>query len=124
MVEVNIPAVLAEVTAAFTRYEAALVGNDVAVLDELFWASPQVLRFSPDANLYGYEAIAAFRASRSPAGLARQLRNTIITSFGRDFATASTEFLREGQPLGRQSQSWVRFAEGWRIVAAHISMTG
>src|SRR5476651_2198126 len=99
MVEVNIPAVLAEVTAAFTRYEAALVGNDVAVLDELFWASPQVLRFSPDANLYGYEAIGAFRASRSPVGLARRLRNTIITSFGRDFATASTEFLREGQPL-------------------------
>jgi hypothetical protein len=122
MVEVNIPAVLAEVTAAFARYEAALVGNDVAVLDELFWASPQVLRFSPDATLYGYQAIAAFRAARSPAGLARRLRNTIITSFGRDFATASTEFLREGQPLGRQSQSWVRFAEGWRIVAAHISM--
>jgi hypothetical protein len=124
MVEVDIPEVLAEVTAAFGRYEAALVGNDVAVLDELFWRAPQVLRFSPDATLYGYEAIAAFRARRSPVGLARQLRNTIITSFGRDFATASTEFLRGGQPLGRQSQTWVRFADGWRIVAAHISTIG
>ncbi|MDB5406395.1 MAG: hypothetical protein JWL84_1307 [Rhodospirillales bacterium] len=124
MVEVDIPEVLAEVTAVFARYEAALVGNDVAVLDELFWKSPQVLRFSPDATLYGYEAIAAFRAGRSPTGLARRLHHTIITSFGHDFATANTEFLREGQPLGRQSQTWVRFAEGWRIVAAHISMIG
>jgi hypothetical protein len=124
MVEVDIPEVLAEVTAVFARYEAALVGNDVAVLDELFWKSPEVLRFSPDATLYGYEAIAAFRAGRSPTGLARRLQHTIITTFGQDFATANTEFLREGQPLGRQSQTWVRFAEGWRIVAAHISMIG
>jgi hypothetical protein len=124
MTEVNIPDVLAEVTAVFERYEAALVANDVAVLDELFWRSPSVLRFSPDASLYGYEAIAAFRAGRSPAGLARQLRRTVITSFGHDFATANTEFVREGQPVGRQSQTWVRFAEGWRIVAAHISMIG
>jgi hypothetical protein len=124
MTEVNIPDVLAEVTAVFERYEAALVANDVAVLDELFWRSPHVLRFSPDASLYGYEAIAAFRAGRSPAGLARRLRKTVITSFGRDFATANTEFVREGQPVGRQSQTWVRFAEGWRIVAAHISMIG
>jgi hypothetical protein len=124
MTEVNIPDVLAEVTATFERYEAALVANDVVVLDELFWQSPRVLRFSPDASLYGYEAIAAFRAGRSPAGLARQLRKTVITSFGHDFATANTEFVREGQPVGRQSQTWVRFAEGWRIVAAHISMIG
>jgi hypothetical protein len=124
MTEVNIPDVLAEVTATFERYETALVANDVVVLDELFWQSPRVLRFSPDASLYGYEAIAAFRAGRSPAGLARQLRKTVITSFGHDFATANTEFVREGQPVGRQSQTWVRFAEGWRIVAAHISMIG
>jgi hypothetical protein len=124
MTEVNIPDVLAEVTATFERYETALVANDVVVLDELFWQSPRVLRFSPDASLYGYEAIAAFRAGRSPAGLARQLRKTVITSFGHDFATANTEFVRDGQPVGRQSQTWVRFVEGWRIVAAHISMIG
>ena len=118
--EVNIPEVLADVTRAFERYEKALVENDVPVLNELFWNSPYTLRLGTDENLYGYAQIAAFRAARSPAGLARTTRNTIITSYGRDFATANTEFIR-GSFFGRQSHSWVRMPEGWRIVAAHVS---
>ena len=120
MNEINKPDVVAEVTAAFRRYEAALVGNDVAVLNELFWKSPHTLRYGITENLHGHDAIAGFRAARSPAGLSRELRNTVITTFGDDFATASTEFLRNGGS-GRQSQSWVRMAEGWRVVAAHVS---
>jgi hypothetical protein len=118
---VNDPATLAEVTAAFRRYEAALVGNDTAVLDELFWPSPLTVRLGAGENLYGIEAIRAFRAARNPAGLARTLSNTVITTYGSDFATAMTEFHRDGQPPGRQSQTWVRFPEGWRVVAAHVS---
>ena len=123
--EIDNPAALAEVTAAFRRYEAALVSNDVAVLDELFRAAPQTVRYGQTENLYGYDQIMAFRAARSPAGLMRTLQNTVITTYGRDFATASTEFRREGNPrIGRQMQSWVRFAEGWRVVAAHVSWMG
>lgn len=122
---VNLPDVLAEVTAAFGRYETALVTNDVAVLDELFWNDPLTLRFGAGENLYGYEEIAAFRKARPAAGLGRTLRNTVITTFGRDFATANTEFLRPNTDrIGRQSQSWVRTPEGWRIVAAHVSLMG
>lgn len=121
--EINLPEVLAEVTSAFRRYEAALVSNDIAVLNELFWNAPNTVRFGIDENLYGHEQIAGFRAARSPVGLMRSLQNTVITTFGRDFATASTEFRRENNPrTGRQQQSWVRFADGWRIVAAHVSM--
>src|SRR4051812_978777 len=121
--EINDPATLDEVTAAFERYEAALVTNDVAVLDELFWNSPHTLRFGVGENLYGYEAIAAFRAARPSAGLARELSNTVITTYGRDFATANTEFRREGSArTGRQSQTWMRTPEGWRVVAAHVSL--
>jgi hypothetical protein len=99
---INKPEVLAAVTAAFRRYEAALVENDVAVLDALFWVSPLTLRFGVGENLYGYDAIAAFRAARSPLGLARDLAQTIITTYGEDFATANTEFLRGGRrDLGR-----------------------
>ena len=117
--EVNDPDTLAEVTAAFTRYERALVTNDVAVLDELFWDSPHTLRFGVGENLYGHREIAAFRAARPAAGLARSLTRTVITTFGRDFATASTEFRREGvERVGRQTQSWVRTPDGWRVVAA------
>lgn len=119
---INDPRVVAEVEAAFRRYEAALVANDIATLDELFWDSPHTLRYGASENLYGSEAIRAFRAARDPAGLARTLRNTVITTFGADFATANTEFLREGQPLGRQSQTWVRLPQGWRVVAAHVSL--
>ena len=124
MPEVNLPAVLAEVTAAFARYEQALVSNDVAVLDELFWDSPLTLRYGAAENLYGHAAIKAFRGGRSPAGLARTTRNTVITSYGRDFATANTEFLRDGMngKVGRQSQTWVRTPAGWRVVAAHVSV--
>lgn len=122
-VEINIPEVVAEVTAAFTRYEAALTSNDVAVLDELFWNSPHTLRYGVAENLHGYEAIAAFRASQGGPGFARTLKNTVITTYGRDFATANTEFRRDGgDRTGRQSHTWLRTAEGWRIVAAHVSL--
>lgn len=122
MPEINLPEVMAEVAAAFARYEAALVGNDVATLDALFWRSPLTLRFGVTENLYGYDAIAAFRAGRSPEGLARDLAHTVIATYGRDFATANTEFHRDGVPrIGRQSQTWLRCPEGWRIVAAHVS---
>ena len=121
--EVNLPDVLAEVSAAFQRYEQALVGNDVAVLDELFWASPHTLRYGVSENLYGHEAIRAFRAARSPQGLARELMHTVITTYGRDFATANTEFRRQGSTRsGRQSQTWLRTPQGWRVVAAHVSV--
>lgn len=119
MNEINIPEVLAEATAAFRRYEQALVSNDVAVLDELFWNSPRTLRYGAGENLYGWDAIAAFRSART-GDTARTLENTVITSFGRDFATANTEF-RRGARHGRQSQTWVRLPEGWRVVAAHVS---
>jgi hypothetical protein len=120
--EINHPETLAEVTAAFRRYEQALVTNDVAVLDELFWASPLTLRYGVGENLYGHAEIKAFRAARSPAGLERSLSRTLITTFGRDFATANTLFERAGRQ-GRQSQSWVRLPGiGWRIVAAHVSL--
>lgn len=128
---VNLPGPLAEVTEAFAAYERALVGNDVALLDLLFWNSPLTLRYGVTETLHGWAAISAFRAARSPAGLARALRNTVITTFGTDAATANTEFVREGSSrIGRQSQSWIRFPvsevgerfHGWRIVAAHVSL--
>lgn len=121
--QINIPGVVAEVSAAFARYEAALVGNDVATLDELFWNAPHTVRYGVSENLYGHDEIRAFRAGRSPAGLARSLQRTVITTFGCDFATANTEFRRVGSDrIGRQTQSWVRFPEGWRVVAAHVSV--
>lgn len=120
---VNDPRVLAEVEAAFARYEAALIGNDVAVLDELFWGSPHTIRYGPAESLYGQDEILAFRKARPSAGLDRMLRRTVITTFGNDFATANTEFTREGTTkIGRQSQSWTRMEEGWRVVAAHVSL--
>ena len=117
--------VLAEVTAQFVRYEAALVSNDVAVLDELFHNDSRTLRYGINENLYGYEAIMAFRAGRSPIGLGRRTDKTVITTYGRDTAVASTLFYRDawsGKKVGRQMQTWVRFPEGWRIVAAHVSI--
>ena len=120
--EINRPDVVAEMEAAFRRYETALTTNDVAVLDELFWNSPHTIRYGAGENLYGAEAIKAFRVARSPQGLMRSLSDTVITTFGDTFATASTLFRRDGSPaLGRQMQSWVRFPEGWRVVAAHVS---
>jgi len=123
MLEINLPEVLAEVRAVFQCYEEALVGNDVAVLDELFWVSPHTLRYGATENLYGYDAIREFRANRPSAGLARTLQNTVLTTYGRDFATANTEFRRASSTrVGRQSQTWMRTAEGWRVVAAHVSL--
>lgn len=121
--DVNLPDVLAEVEAAFARYERALMTNDLAVLDELFWADPRTVRYGVAEVLYGIEAIRAFRGARPAQGLARALERTAITTFGRDFATASTLFTRESAPgLGRQQQSWARMPSGWRIVAAHVSV--
>ena len=122
--KVNDPVVLAEVTAAFQRYEAALCSNDVATLDELFCVSEQTIRYGATEILYGSAEIAAFRAARPSQGLQRRLERTVITSFGDDFATASTLFFRDTAPgkIGRQMQSWVRMLEGWRVVAAHVSL--
>ncbi|NDL64902.1 oxalurate catabolism protein HpxZ [Acerihabitans arboris] len=119
------PAILAEVNAAYYQYEQALITNDVAILDELFWHDTRTVRYGAGENLYGIEAIQAFRASRSPVGLDRVLQNTVITTFGDDLAVANTEFTREGSDkIGRQTQTWVKLACGWRIVAAHISLMG
>ena len=123
--EVDLPDVLAEVTEQFARYEKALVSNDVAVLDELFRADKRTLRYGIAENLYGYDAIMAFRAARSPIGLMRKTAQTVITSYGRDAAVASKLFYRDvwgGGRVGRQMQTWVRFPEGWKIVAAHVSI--
>jgi hypothetical protein len=122
--EINLPEVHAEVAAAFARYEAALVSNDVATLQELFWRSDHTIRYGIAENLYGSEQIAAFRAARLPVGLARRISRTVITTFGRDLATASTLFERDTVPgkVGRQMQTWVRLPEGWRVVAAHVSL--
>jgi hypothetical protein len=122
--QVDLPDVLAEVTALFARYEQALVSNDVAVLDQLFRADGRTLRYGIGENLYGHDAITAFRAARSPVGLMRRTEKTVITTYGRDTAVASTLFYRDSAPgrVGRQMQTWVRFSEGWKIVAAHVSM--
>jgi hypothetical protein len=123
MLEINLPEVVAEVASAFARYERALVANDVAALDQLFWISRFTLRYGVAENLYGYDAIANFRATRPPINMTRRLMNTVITAFGRDFATANTEFQREGSTVtGRQSHVWLRTPEGWRIAAAHVSL--
>jgi len=120
----NDPDVVAEVTAAFERYEAALIGNDVPVLDELFWDGPHTIRDGIGENLYGPAEIAAFRAGRSPVGLNRTLARTQITAYGKDMAIAATLFYRDTMPgkVGRQMQTWVRMPEGWRVVAAHVSV--
>jgi len=121
--EINLPDVVAEVTAAFERYETALVNNQVDVLDTLFWDSPHTLRYGAGENLYGYDAIRAFRAGRSPQGLARRVLRTAITTYGTDFATANLEFQRDGsERIGRQSQIWMRTPAGWRVVSAHVSL--
>ena len=122
--EINLPDVLSEVTAQFARYEQALVSNDVTVLDELFHKDARSLRYGIAENLYGYGEITAFRAARSPVGLMRKTAKTLISTYGRDTAVASTLFYRDSLPgkVGRQMQTWIRFPEGWRIVAAHVSI--
>ena len=122
--QVDLPEVLAEVAAQFERYEKALVTNDVAVLDELFRNDPRTLRYGGGENLYGYQEIMAFRAGRPSVGLMRTRDRTVITTYGRDMAVASTLFYRDSASgkVGRQMQTWVRFPEGWKIVAAHVSV--
>ncbi|KGD84355.1 uncharacterized protein DUF3225 [Pantoea sp. PNA 14-12] len=120
---INLPEVLNAVTAAFYRYEKALTGNDIAVLDEMFWHDPRTVRLGAGENLYGIDEIRAFRAARPSAGLDRTLRNTVITTFGDAYAVCSTEFTRAGtEKIGRQQQTWVKFPQGWRIVAAQVSL--
>ena len=120
---INLPEIVHEVTVQFARYEDALVNNKTDVLDELFWNSPQTLRYGATENLYGFDAIQAFRAGRPAQGLIRVVLKTVITTYGNDFATANIEFQRAGSTRpGRQSQTWLRTPDGWRVVAAHVSL--
>lgn len=122
---INDPETHAEVSAAFAAYETALTTNDVATLDALFWPSEHTIRYGIGENLYGHDAIAAFRAARSPVGLERTLERTVITTYGQDMATASTLFRRASMApgqVGRQMQTWMRTPDGWRVVAAHVSI--
>ena len=121
---INSPDILAEAQAEFARYETALIANDVEALDGFFHDSANSIRYGGGENLYGYAEIKAFRAGRSPAGLARTLERTVITTYGRDVAIASTLFRRPAAAgkVGRHMQTWIRFPEGWRIVAAHVSV--
>lgn len=122
--EIDLPDVVAEVRAAFDRYEKALVTNDVDTLDELFRDDPRTIRYGATEILYGHDEIKAFRAARSPVALGRTISRTVLTTYGRDFATASTLYERPTAPgkIGRQMQTWVKFPEGWRVVAAHVSL--
>ena len=122
--DLDLPDVVAEVRSAFDAYERALTGNDVAALDAMFHHDARTIRFGAGENLFGYAQIKAFRAVRSPEGLARALSHTVITAYGRDTAVASTLFHRPAMPgeVGRQMQTWVRFPQGWRVVAAHVSV--
>lgn len=120
--DINIPEIVAEVTAAFLKYQEALGTNDLAAMDSLFWNSPFTLRYAPNGTLLGHKAISSFRHGRESKGVERTLQNTVIITFGRDFAATNTESTRPGTAaIGRQSQTWVRMPEGWRIVAAHVS---
>lgn len=122
---VNLPEVVAEVRAVFERYEAALTANDVPVLEELFLNAPETTRYGVGENLYGWEEISAFRRARATGPFSRALRRTVITTYGRDFATANTEYLREGHDRpGRETKTLLRTRDGWRIVSAHVSLLG
>jgi hypothetical protein len=122
--QIDLPEVVAEVKAAFDRYEKALVTNDVAVLDDTFRIDGRTIRYGAQEILYGHAEIAEFRAARTPVGLMRTLSRTVITTFGREFAVASTLFHRTTMPgkIGRQMQTWVKFPDGWHVVAAHVSV--
>jgi hypothetical protein len=122
--DIDLPEVLAEVKAAFDAYEKALTTNDLATLNAIFRNDPRTIRYGIGENLYGYDEIRAFRGARSPVGLMRTISRTVITTYGRDYATASTLFQRETVPgkIGRQMQTWVRFPDGWHVVAAHVSL--
>ena len=122
--EIDLPEVVAEVKAAFDRYEKALTTNDVAVLDDIFHVDPRTIRYGAAEILYGHDEIAAFRAARPAVDLPRTISRTVITTYGRDYAVASTLFHRDSMngKVGRQMQTWVRFADGWHVVAAHVSV--
>ena len=121
--EINRPAVVAEVADMFQRYEKALMGNDVATLNEIFWDSPHTIRFGLAEQAYGHAAIAGVRAARDPKDIARTLTRVVITSYGNDFATASCEYRRNNSGrFGRQMQTWLRTDDGWRVVAAHVTL--
>jgi hypothetical protein len=122
--DIDLPEVIAEVRAAFDAYEKALISNDVPALNATFRDDARTIRYGMNENLYGHAEISSFRAARSPSGLARTLSRTVITTYGRDFAVASTLFERASAPakIGRQMQTWARFPEGWRVVAAHVSL--
>jgi Protein of unknown function (DUF3225) len=122
--DIDLPEVVAEVREAFERYEKALVTNDVATLDTLFSKGERTIRYGVGENLYGHKEVAAFRAGRPPINLMRTRARTVITTYGRDFAVASTLFHRDSLigKVGRQMQSWVRFEDGWKVVAAHVSI--
>ena len=120
--QINLPEVVAEVTAVFEHYESALVANDVDTLIELFWDDPRTVRYGIDEEHVGHGTIAEYRRSQAVATPPRSLRNTVITTFGSDVATADTEFVPDGtQVIGRQSQTWIRTADGWRVASAHVS---
>jgi hypothetical protein len=122
--EIDLPEVVAEVRAAFDRYEKALTTNDLDALNSIFHDDPRTIRYGIAENLYGHDQIKAFRGARSPVGLMRSISQTVITTYGRDFAVASTLFRRETMPgkVGRQMQTWARFPDGWHVVAAHVSL--
>jgi hypothetical protein len=122
--EIDLPEVMAEVKQAFERYEKALISNDVPALNALFRDDARTIRYGGAEILYGYDEIKAFRAARSPVALGRTLSRTVITTYGQEFAIASTLYERPSAPekVGRQMQTWVRFADGWRVVAAHVSL--
>ena len=118
--QINDPQVHADVTAAFNRYQKAIIDNDIDVLNELFYKHPLTIRYGTGENLYGHQEIANFRGQRDPRVVARVVGKTTVTTYGTDVATTNIEFSRAGKK-GRQSQTWVRMPEGWRIVAAHVS---
>lgn len=122
--EIDLPEVVAEVRKAFDAYEVALVNNDVDALNRMFRDDRRTIRYGVNEVLYGYDAIKSFRVARSPVGLGRTISQTVITTYGRDFATASTLYERPSAAgkIGRQMQTWVKFPEGWRVVAAHVSL--
>ena len=118
--EINNPQTLADVTRQFERYQQAIVDNDIAVLNELFWDNARTIRYGISENLYGHDEIATYRGTRDPGSVARIVGKSVVTSYGSDAATSNIEFTRAGCN-GRQSQAWIRMPEGWRIVAAHVS---
>ncbi len=125
MLEINRPEVVAQVREVFLRYEAALQANDVPTLEELFWNAPETTRYGVGENLYGWPAISAFRRSGKLGRFTRTLINTVITTYGSDFATANTEYQRDGEASpGRETKTLIRTPEGWRIVSAHASLLG